>query len=262
MAQDIKESEKLTEAQLESQSNDKDLKSQGGVETNSFSRQGIIAINQSEKDAALFSIELRDAELVDLFRVLAHDYNLNIMADKAVEGKVTASLTNISLNEALLRIADLHNLIIEEQGNVLVVKPNLKTKVFILKHVEAKILLNQSVFSNQTPSNSANLQASSPDSSTTGQAQQEKKEANIYDLLSDQGKVLLGTQPNSLLVIDYPDNLKKIDIYISTIDKGMASRIFKLKYISAQDIVKSGQKNTVSSETKEVTAQNISGQDY
>ena len=176
----------------------------------------------------LYSIELRNVELKDFFRVIAHDYNLNILVDENIQGKVTASLTNISLKEALERIAEMNNLVLKKEGNVIIVKPNLVTRIFILKHVEAESLLEEG----------AQSEAGAPQEPEEGAVSQEKSyKATIYDLLSPQGKVLLGKYPNSIMVIDYPENIEKIATYIKMIDKGMESKIFKLKYIRVDEII-------------------------
>ncbi|RKY38389.1 MAG: hypothetical protein DRP72_01870 [Candidatus Omnitrophota bacterium] len=207
----------------------------------------ILEIKKIKEDS--YSIELRDVDLVDLFRVIAHDYNFNILIDKKVKGKVTASLTNISLEEALETIAQMHNLKLEKKGKVLIIKPNLITRVFLLKHIEAKSLLRaeESVTEGESVqemrgSEEASMQEATASSEETEGTQEvgsttSSKEATIYELLSEDGKVLLGIQPNSIMVIDYPENIEKIEAYINMVDKGMASRIFKLKYISAKDIV-------------------------
>jgi type IV pilus secretin PilQ/predicted competence protein len=41
---------------------------------------------------------------------------------------------------------------------------------------------------------------------------------NIRGLLSSQGKVLYGNEPNSILVIDYPENIQRVAEYLDTID--------------------------------------------
>ena len=185
-------------------------------------------LNIKETGNNLYSIELRNVELKDFFRVIAHDYNLNILVDENIQGKVTASLTNISLKEALERIAEMNNLILKKEGNVIIVKPNLVTRIFILKHVEAESLLEEG----------AQSEAGASQESEEGAVSQEKSyKATIYDLLSPQGKVLLGKYPNSIMVIDYPENIEKIATYIKMIDKGMESKIFKLKYIRVDEIV-------------------------
>jgi type II secretory pathway component HofQ len=199
----------------------------------------------------LYSMELRDVDLKDFFRVVAYDYNLNILIDENVQGKVTASLTNISLEEALERIASMNNLVLKKEGNVIIIKPNLVTKVFILKHVEAESLLKKE----ETQTTTDTSQESEGETSTS--EEEESEEATIYDLLSPQGKVLLGKYPNSIMVIDYPENVEKVDTYIEMIDKGMESKIFRLKYIRADQIL--GEEEESESESTSTTSTESTG---
>jgi len=188
-----------------------------------------LGIKKTDKNTELYSIELRDVELTDFFRVIAHDYQLNILVDKDIKGKVYASLTNISIEDAMQEIAHMNNIQIEKRGNVLVVKPYLDSKVFFLNHIKAEELLN----------------AGQSTEGQGGTSQARAASATIYDLLSVSGKVLLGRTPNSLMVIDYPDNLEQIEKYLKMVDWGMESRIFKLDYLKAGDIA--GQKSSSSS---------------
>lgn len=182
----------------------------------------VLEIKRLEAKEPLYSIELRDVELSDLFRVIAHDYNFNILMDEEVSGKITASFTNISLEEALAGIAEMSNLVLAKKGNIIKVSPNLITKTFILKSIEARQLLESSV-------------AGGAQAATTTKAAQQT--STIYDLLSDKGKVLIGEQQNSIVVIDYPSYVEKIEGYLKEIDQKMASRVFKLKYLKASDVV-------------------------
>lgn len=189
----------------------------------------VLEIQPADKDDSLFSIELKDADIRDVFRVLAHDYNLNILIDKDVRGTLTASLTVISLKEALEVIAELNNLRLEKKENVIVVKPNFIRKTFILHYANAQELLRGSRSGEMAGED------------TGGTAGSTASEHTIYDLLSSEGKVLLGKQPNSIMVIDYPQNLEKIQLYVEMLDKGMTSKMFRLKYIKAKDIVGAAQ---------------------
>ncbi|MCP4652109.1 MAG: type II secretion system protein GspD [Candidatus Omnitrophica bacterium] len=42
--------------------------------------------------------------------------------------------------------------------------------------------------------------------------------SDVSSLLSADGKMLYGNEPNSVLVIDYPENLKRVDEYLSMVD--------------------------------------------
>ncbi|MGE5307490.1 MAG: hypothetical protein ACM3OC_00175 [Deltaproteobacteria bacterium] len=178
------------------------------------SASGIIDIQPSD-NSQLYSMELRDADLIDLFRVLAHDYKLNLMVDKDVAGKITASLSNITLDQALSEIAVSQNLLIQKENNVIRISPNLVSRVFVLKYVEASTLLSQG--------------------STGGSGA--KTTSTIFDLISDKGKILLGNIPNSIMVIDYPQKIADIEKYINAIDKQLTKKVFKMKYVKASEVL-------------------------
>lgn len=218
----------------------------------------MMEIKQLGADKPLYAFELRDVEIGDLLRVLAHDYKLNLLVDKDVSGRITASLSAISLEEALETIAESQNLSLKKKGNVIRVIPNIITKVFKLKFVEARELLESSSSSEDASSDASAASSESAAETTTTSATAEDESASsseedsasaqeantIYDLLSDKGKILLGKQPNSLVVIDYPPYVEKIEAYIKEVDQKMASKVFKLKYLRAADVV--GQSNAAS----------------
>ncbi len=213
-----------------------------------------IEIKKLSAEANLYSLELRNVDLADLFRIIAHDYKLNILIDKNIKGTVTASLSNISLEEALDQIAQMHNIILEKQGNVILVKPRFITKIFILKNIDAHVILGEkqtggAASGGGAQSSSGGSAASGGSSSgssgsqSSGNSQGQSQASTIYNLLSPEGKVFLGDQPNSLMVIDYLANMGKIEAYLNMADqaavnkKEVVSKVFKLKYISARDMV-------------------------
>jgi type II secretory pathway component GspD/PulD (secretin) len=169
-----------------------------------------IEIRRLEKDEPLFSIELRNAEVSDFFRLIAHDYDFNILLDDKVSGKITASFTNISLEEALDNLAEMHGLLIEKKGSVISIKPNLVAKPIFFNHVQAEIFFEE---------------ISSAD----------------MELLSDLGKVMLGKQRNMVMIIDYPENVKKVETFAKALDGRMARKVFKLKYISSKALATEGE---------------------
>jgi type II secretory pathway component HofQ len=178
----------------------------------------VIEIKRLEAADPVYSIELRNVDLIDLFRVMAHDYNLNMVVDSDVTGTVTASFTNVSLEEALQTIAEMSNLVVRKKGNIIRISLNLVTRTFTLKNIEAgKLVQGQR----------ANLAGIAGVTSLL----------NIYDLLSNKGKILVGNQPNSIMVIDYPINIEKVSAYLDAVDLRMSSRVFKLKYLKAGEVV-------------------------
>lgn len=176
----------------------------------------VVKIRKLGEGSQTYSFELKDADIRDVFKVLAYDHKLNLLVDKDVQGTITATMSEVSLGQFLDAVSKSLNLVIENNGDFSIVKPDLITRIFILKHIEASGVLN--------PSQGI-------------EAQTTKRENTIYDLLSAKGKLLLGKQPNSIMVIDYSPNVKKIGDYLNEIDSRMSSQVFKLKYLKATDVV-------------------------
>jgi len=177
----------------------------------------VIKIERLDNESQVYSFELKDAQIKDIFRVLAYDYKLNLLVDNEVEGKMTATMTNVSLEQFLEAAAESLNLTIEKSGSFVKVRPNLITKIFVLKYVEALTIVM-----------------------VVDQTEIVKKESTIYDLLSSKGKVFMGRQSNSIMVIDYLPNMRKVEDYLKEIDRRMSSQVFKLKYLKASDIAGEG----------------------
>ncbi|MCX5708723.1 MAG: secretin and TonB N-terminal domain-containing protein [Candidatus Omnitrophica bacterium] len=213
----------------------------------------VMEIKRLESESPLYSIELRDVQLSDLFRVIAHDYNLNILMDQDVSGTITASFTNISLEEALDAIADMSNLSLEKKGNIVKVKPNLLSKTIVLRYIEAKKLLEASS-SGQAGSGQAGSSQASSGQASSGQA---SEPTGVYSLLSTKGKILLGQQQNSLTVIDYPVNISKVEEFLRVIDHKMETRVFKLKYMKADEVVGMTTKTMTTTQTSTPTGTQV-----
>ncbi len=213
-----------------------------------------------DREGTLYSFELRDAEIGDVFRILAHDYKLNLLVDKGVQGKVTATLSSVTLNEMLEVIAESQNLVLEKKNNIIKVSPNLITKIFILKYIEAKSIVESIASSDSGESTSSTSTASTAtEQAAAAGAESSAKTANtVYDLLSDKGIILLGKQPNSVMVIDYPPNLKKVEEYLMAIDQKMISRLFKLKYLKAADVAGASASNSTSDASSAESTTNTS----
>jgi type II secretory pathway component HofQ len=209
----------------------------------------VIEIKRLEAEEPVYSIELRNVDLIDLFRVMAHDYSLNMVVDSDVSGTLTASFTNVSLEEALQTIAEMSNLVVRKKGNIIRISLNLVTKTFTLKNIEANKLLSGQRAATGTAAGAATGTAAGAATGTAAGAAALPGAAaasgtaattslsNIYDLLSDKGKILVGNQPNSIMVIDYPVNIEKVSMYLDAVDLRMSSRVFKLKYLKAGEVV-------------------------
>jgi len=94
--------------------------------------------------ASTVSLNFKDADLVDILRLLAVQNHLNIVASKKVTGKITVSLTDVNLQHALDAILKVNGYDWFIQGNIVVVKPTdeslpgeLDTRIYKLEYVNA-----------------------------------------------------------------------------------------------------------------------------
>ncbi len=90
------------------------------------------------------SLNFKDAPLLDILRLLAEQNNLNIIAGADIEGKVTVTLTDVNLGDALDAILKVNGYSWFVQGNIVVIKPTaddmageLTTRVYKLEYADA-----------------------------------------------------------------------------------------------------------------------------
>ncbi|MFA6217404.1 MAG: hypothetical protein WDL87_07110 [Candidatus Omnitrophota bacterium] len=57
---------------------------------------------------------------------------------------------------------------------------------------------------------------------------------NIRSLLSTEGKVLYGNEPNSIVVIDYPDNVQRVEDYLAMVDTVPQQVLIEARVIEAK----------------------------
>jgi len=150
-----------------------------------------------KKGDGLYNIEFRNADIKDIIRFFAYQYGLNIIADKGIEGTVTASLGNITIKEALKQILDSQNYIMVETGNVIRVKakPAL-VKNYHMENISAKDVLE-----------------------------------NLTSLLSSDGKIVVDEVSNSIMITDTEENLNLIQNFIRNADVKGKQVLIEAKFI-------------------------------
>ncbi|NQV30104.1 MAG: hypothetical protein HQ508_04380 [Candidatus Marinimicrobia bacterium] len=90
------------------------------------------------------SMKAKDADLVDILRLLSTQHQINILTGPNVEGQVTVSLKDVDLWTALDAILKVNGYDWFQQGNIVVVKPQdtemigeLETRVYKMNYVDA-----------------------------------------------------------------------------------------------------------------------------
>ena len=159
--------------------------------TEALPADSTIILKPTRSDHRLFTMEFRDAEIKDILRALGQEHGFNIIVSDDVDGKLTLSFKNVSLEEAMGAIFRVQNLISFREGNIIRV---VKSPV-----VEGEELL----VTRMIPVNFASVQ----EAATT-----------IKGLLSKKGSVSTDTRTNTLLVRDVPDNVERITEVVKKLD--------------------------------------------
>ncbi|NOX97690.1 MAG: hypothetical protein GXO98_06520 [Nitrospirae bacterium] len=145
-----------------------------------------------------FSMEFRNADIQDLLRLLAKEEKLNIIPGEDVKGTVSVSFTNVTVWDALDAI--LKNLgysYIKEDNIIRIVsKPQLVSRTFILESASGEGL-----------------------------------EAQLTKFLSGEGKIVVNKEQNSLMVVDFPENVDRISQYVQMIDLGQRQVMIEAKIV-------------------------------
>ncbi|MCL2689221.1 MAG: hypothetical protein FWE57_05170 [Chitinispirillia bacterium] len=72
----------------------------------------------SASDNQLLSLDVKDTDLRDVIRMISKGYNLNIILDQDVKGRVTLHLTDVPIMEGLRKIAESNGLEVIQDGSV------------------------------------------------------------------------------------------------------------------------------------------------
>lgn len=144
-----------------------------------------------KKDASLFSMEFRNAELKDVLRALGQENHLNIIISDDVDGKLTLSFREVSFEEALEAILKINNLTSFREGDIIRVmkspfgegEADLATQIIPVHFGSAK-----------------------------------EMQESIKGLLTKKGNLTVDIRTNALVVRDYAWNMTKIHEVVKQLD--------------------------------------------
>lgn len=175
------------------------------------------------------SIDFRNAEIGNVLRVLARQNGLNIVASDSVTGKITVSLRNVSMEQALESIlhANGYKFLIENQ--IILVKPasafnvhEMESRVFRLNHIDAHNLV-KSISDLRSPEGKIKVLT------TSFHNRDDVYEVNEKIQPSRQQKYWL--RSSVVLVTDFPANLEAISRLVKELDKPVPQIMIEAKLV-------------------------------
>lgn len=163
----------------------------------------------AQEQERLFSLEFRDEEMKDVLRLLAKESGRNIIIPDTVAGKVTLSLDNITLNDALDVILKSNGMgYISEKGVIRIVKlsevemasGDLQTEIVTVNYARASDLVTQ-----------------------------------VKGVLSQKGAVSADPRTNSFIIKDIKSGIEDAKRLIERLDSQTSQVLIEAKIVEATD---------------------------
>jgi len=159
------------------------------------------------------SVEFKDADIQDVFRVLALKGNVSIVSDPEVKGLVTVQITDVPWEKVLDVICRTYGYAYERETNIIRVttldkqgQENLITEVFALNYAKAADVAT-----------------------------------SLSEMRSERGKIKFDSRANLVIVTDIPTNIYKISKVIERLDSmtpqvTIEARIMETNFSNAEDL--------------------------
>jgi len=152
------------------------------------------------------SLDVQEADLHDVLRLIADVMEVNIIAGANVQGSVTTRLENVPWQEALDAVLSINGMGHERSGNIIRVAPLehfVKAREARLREREAQ-RQTQPIFTQVVTINYANAARLQP---------------NLEKLLSDRGSLAVDTRTNTIIVNDTQAAISTITDLVATLDR-------------------------------------------
>jgi type IV pilus assembly protein PilQ len=173
------------------------------------------------------SLDLEDAQLLDVLKMLSQQSGFNFVSTEAVRQRaLTLYLEDVPLRQALDIIFAANHLAYDyyPDSNMFVVKEmgkpdlELKTKVYRLRYVRVKQGRMQKDIEALIELEDNNAQSSGSEAEAGGGEEKEGIVSSVETILTEFGKVTADPITNSLTVVDVPSRFPLIDEVVSQLD--------------------------------------------
>lgn len=182
---------------------------------------------------AKISLDFKDADIHNIFRLIAEVSNLNIITSEEVKGKITIRLVDVPWDQALDVILTTKNLIKIEEGNVLRIttlesvrkdsEEKQKAEELLIKSRETKLKLEE-------PGKKI-IKVNYAKASELQKLLLERKEGKGF--LSPQGSVKADERTNTLIIQDIRSNLEEIEQLVKELDSPTPQVLIEARIVQA-----------------------------
>ncbi|MDP8212757.1 MAG: secretin and TonB N-terminal domain-containing protein [Candidatus Zapsychrus exili] len=157
-------------------------------------------------EEGLISVDYKDVELTMALKAIAYSNDLNIVMTKDISGTVSATLKNVTIDEALNAILRVNGYAYTRQGNLIYIIPGPGTEGMGQETTSIRL---------------SYLTA-------------EKAKQLLFKTISIQGDIQVNEATNSLVVTDYPSRLRKVRRVLSEVDIQPIQVLIEAKIVDIQ----------------------------
>ena len=163
----------------------------------------------------LISLDLRGVDILEVFKMLSVRTGLNIVTTKSVSGRVNLFVNNISFEDTLEIILLSNDLAMERKGSIITIMTAAEYQALYGKRYNEKRKLV-----------SLKLNYAKPKDVSVA----------LDNLRSDIGRVIVDEASGTLILIDIPEQLERMQEMVKQLDQSLVTEIFELNYAKAEDI--------------------------
>ena len=168
------------------------------------------------------TIDLREADIQNVLRLLAKEGGVNIVSGAGVNGTVTVRLRSVPLDEVFLTVLQSRGLGFEKRGNVIRVAPQdtLRSEEQARAEQRAANARQKPLEVFLLPVNYATANQLSP---------------QVEGLLSPRGSVTVDERTNTLIIKDIAENLTSIRSLVANLDAEVPQVLIEARIVETND---------------------------
>jgi type IV pilus assembly protein PilQ len=167
------------------------------------------------------SLDFKDADLANVFRIIAEVSNLNIITTDEVKGRVSVRLINVPWDQALDIVLKSKALGATQEGNILRIAPLASLRAEDKARLDAKREVEK-------------LQASLEGVIETIPVNYSKAadlKDKITDLLSEGGKVTIDDRTNTIIIRDLRKNVEDVKALVAKLDTAIPQVLIEARIV-------------------------------
>ncbi|MFH1062443.1 MAG: secretin N-terminal domain-containing protein [Candidatus Omnitrophota bacterium] len=163
--------------------------------------------------AVKINLDVKNMSILDVLRLLAEQGQVNIVASRNVQGRVTAKLNDITVAQALDAVLTANNFVfVEDKGIIRVL-----TQQDVLQQEQTEKLISRVFFLSNV------------------------KVADLRQVLnstkSPRGRIEINSMANQVIITDTVANIAEAEEVIAALDHKMITKVYNLNYADAKDML-------------------------